>query len=150
MGYKQLKKDLGKCSKKELIGLLIQCYKNDETAYWAFSNTICEYEKELQEREKDVETLKSQIDDEKEVGIRARKIYKALQSNPETHPLSLEQKARALYVFTEKLNDRVRNENQNDSLEEQLASEFDHLPVEQKEEMMEIFISLSEGKINLV
>lgn len=150
MGYKQLKKDLKECSKKELISLLLSSYKNDETAYWAFSNTICEYEKELQAREQEVVTLKSQIDDEKEVGIRSRRIYKALQSNPETHPVSIEQRARALYVFTERLNDRVRNEHQDDSLEEQLASEFDHLPIEQKEEMMEIFIQLSEGKISLV
>ena len=150
MGYKQLKKDLKKCSKKELVWLLLGCYKNDETSYWAFSNTICEYEKELQEREKEVETLKVQIDDEKEVGIRARRMYKALQSNPDTHPVSLEEKAKALYVFSERLSDRIRNENQSDSLEEQLASEFDNLPTSQKEEMMEIFIQLSEGKMNLV
>lgn len=97
-----------------------------------------------------VKELEAQLEDEREVGIRARRIYKALQSNPETHPVSLEHKARALYVFTEKLSDRTRNENQSNSLEEQLAQEFDNLPISQKEEMMEIYIKLSEGKLELL
>lgn len=150
MGYKQLKKDLMKCSKKELVSALLGCYKSDETAYNAFSNTISEYEKELRKAEKEINFLKEQINDEKEVGIRARRIYKALQSNPAITPISLEEKAKALYVFTERLSWRERNKDLMNTLEDQLSAEFETLPIEQREEMMEIFIKLSEGKINLI
>ena len=139
-----------KCSKKELVSALLGCYKNDETAYNAFSNTISEYEKELRKAEKEINLFKEQINDEKEVGIRARRIYKALQSNPTITPVSLEEKAKALYVFTERLSGRERNQDLMNTLEDQLSAEFETLPIEQREEMMEIFIKLSEGKINLI
>lgn len=46
-----------------------------------------------------VEELKAQLLDEKEVGIRARRIYRALQSD--VYPnLTLSEKAKNLYLFT--------------------------------------------------
>lgn len=98
-----------------------------------------------------VKQLEAQILDEQEVGIRARRIYKALQSNPETHPVSLEQKAKNLYVYTERMTDRTLTEaslERGIDLETQLSEEFDALPVDQKEEMMEIFLSISGVKFN--
>ena len=105
--------------------------------------------KALQERIKDIKVtvvptdeiqeLKDKLEEEKEVGIRARRIYKALQSSADVE-VSLEQKAKALYIILGRMNSKEKSN-------EELWLEFEKLPEDQKEKVMETFILVSSGKV---
>jgi len=85
-----------------------------------------------------VDDLEKQLLDEKEVWIRARRIYKALQ-NTVSESLSLEDKAKNLYLFTvwKKDNGSIRD----------AIKDWEVAPDCNKEMWMQYFIEISSGEM---